>query len=79
MPAKFSGRRVGAGDVHVSMGPAAAASAILCNGPRRVLDDVLDGFGRWNMPALPMAMIVDPIAETVDEAATTAFASKCTG
>ena len=80
MPAKFSGLRVGAGDVHVFYGPCGGGFGDPLQRPAaKVLDDVLDGFCTVEHARLAYGVIVDPIAETVDEAATTALREQMRG
>jgi len=74
MPAKFSGLRVSAGDVHVFYGPCGGGFGDPLDRPAaKVLDDVLDGFCTVDHARQSYGVIVDPIAETIDEAATTAL------
>jgi N-methylhydantoinase B len=71
MPAKFSGLRVAAGDVHVFYAPCGGGYGDPLERPaEKVLDDVLDGFCTVEHARAAYGVIVDPIAETVDEAAT---------
>jgi N-methylhydantoinase B len=73
MPAKFSGMRVAAGDVHVFYAPCGGGYGDPLERPAaQVLDDVLDGFCTVEHARLAYGVIVDPHAETVDEAATRA-------
>jgi len=74
MPAKFSGMRVAAGDVHVFYGPCGGGFGEPLERPAtKVLDDVLDGFCTVEHARLAYGVIVDAAAETVDEAATRAL------
>jgi N-methylhydantoinase B len=71
MPAKFSGMRVTAGDVHVFYGPCGGGFGDPLERPAaKVLDDVLDGFCTVEHARLAYGVIVDAVAETVEEAAT---------
>ena len=71
MPAKFSGLRVAAGDVHVFYAPCGGGYGDPLERPAaKVLDDVLDGFCTVEHARLAYGVIVDAIAEIVDEAAT---------
>jgi len=74
MPAKFSGLRVAAGDVHVFYAPCGGGYGDpLERSAEKVLDDVLDGFCTVEHARAAYGVIVDPVAETVDEAATAAL------
>ena len=74
MPAKFSGLRVAAGDVHVFYAPCGGGYGDPLERPaEKVLDDVLDGFCTVKHARAAYGVIVDPVAETVDEAATAAL------
>jgi N-methylhydantoinase B len=74
MPAKFSGMRVAAGDVHVFYGPCGGGFGDPLERPSaKVLDDVLDGFCTVEHGRLAYGVIVDAVAETVDQAATKAL------
>jgi hypothetical protein len=74
MPAKFSGLRVAAGDVHVFYGPCGGGFGEPLERPAaKVLDDVLDGFCTVEHARLAYGVVVDLVAETVDEAATEAL------
>ena len=74
MPAKFSGLRVAAGDVHVFYGPCGGGYGDPLERPaEKVLDDVLDGFCTVEHARAAYGVIVDAVAETVDEAATKAL------
>ena len=75
MPAKFSGMRVAAGDVHVFYAPCGGGYGDPLERPAaKVLDDVLDGFCTVEHARLAYGVIVDLHAETVDETATKGFA-----
>ena len=75
MPAKFSGLRVAAGDVHVFYGPCGGGFGDPLERPaEKVLDDVLDGFCTVEHARAAYGVVLDPVAETVDEAATRALA-----
>jgi N-methylhydantoinase B len=77
MPAKFSGLRVNAGDVHVFYGPCGGGYGDPLDRPvAEVLDDVLDGFCTVEHARSAYGVIVDPVAETFDEAATTALRAR---
>ena len=77
MPAKFSGLRLNAGDVHVFYGPCGGGFGDPLERPAaKVLDDVLDGFCTVEHARLAYGVIVDPVAETVDEAATSALRAR---
>jgi hypothetical protein len=74
MPAKFSGMRVAAGDVHVFYAPCGGGYGDPLERPAAtVLDDVLDGFCTVEHARLAYGVIVDLHAETVDETATKAL------
>jgi N-methylhydantoinase B len=74
MPAKFSGLRVNAGDVHVFYGPCGGGFGEPLDRPAgKVLEDVLDGFCTVEHARQAYGVIVDPIAEAIDEAATAAL------
>jgi hypothetical protein len=74
MPAKFSGLRVNAGDVHVFYGPCGGGFGDPLERPAaKVLDDVLDDFCTVEHARHAYGVVLDPIAETVDEAATKAL------
>ena len=80
MPAKFSGMRVAAGDVHVFYGPCGGGYGDPLERPAgKVLEDVLDGFCTVEHAKLAYGVIVDPVAETVDEAATRALRERMRG
>ncbi len=71
MPAKFSGLRVAAGDVHVFYGPCGGGYGDPLERPAaKVLDDVLDGFCTVEHARAAYGVIVDAGAESVDEAGT---------
>ena len=77
MPAKFSGLRVAAGDVHVFYAPCGGGFGDPLERPaEKVLDDVLDGFCTVEHARLAYGVVVDPVAETVDETATGALRSR---
>jgi len=77
MPAKFSGLRVAAGDVHVFYGPCGGGYGDpLERSAAKVLDDVLDGFCTIEHARNAYGVILDPVAETVDEAATHALRAR---
>jgi len=74
MPAKFSGLRVAAGDVHVFYAPCGGGFGDPLERPAtQVLDDVLDGFCTVDHARVAYGVIVDPAAEKVDETATMAL------
>jgi N-methylhydantoinase B len=74
MPAKFSGLRVAAGDVHVFYGPCGGGFGDPLERPaEKVLDDVLDGFCTVEHARTAYGVVLDPVAETVDAAATRAL------
>jgi N-methylhydantoinase B len=74
MPAKFSGMRVAAGDVHVFYAPCGGGYGDPLERPAsKVLDDVLDGFCTVAHARAAYGVIVDVDAEVVDEAATKAL------
>jgi hypothetical protein len=74
MPAKFSGLRVAAGDVHAFYAPCGGGYGDpLERSAEKVLDDVLDGFCTVEHARAAYGVIVDPVAETVDETATAAL------
>ena len=80
MPAKFSGLRVAAGDVHVFYAPCGGGygDPLERPRPRRCSTTCSTASARSNMRALAYGVIVDAVAETVDEAATAALcASAC--
>ena len=70
MPAKFSGLRVAAGDVHVFYAPCGGGFGDPLERPAaKVLEDVLDGFCTVDHARAAYGVVVDAVAETVDEAA----------
>lgn len=74
MPAKFSGLRLRAGDVHVFYGPCGGGFGDPLQRPAAlVVDDVLDGFCSVEHARLAYGVVVDAAAEAVDEAATKAL------
>jgi N-methylhydantoinase B len=74
MPAKFSGLRVAAGDVHVFYAPCGGGFGDPLERPAtQVLDDVLDGFCTVDHARVAYGVIIDPAAEKVDETATQAL------
>ncbi|MGO9700364.1 MAG: hydantoinase B/oxoprolinase family protein [Xanthobacteraceae bacterium] len=80
MPAKFSGMRVAAGDVHVFYGPCGGGYGDPLERPAgKVLEDVLDGFCTAEHARLAYGVVVDPDAESVDEAATKALRESMRG
>jgi Hydantoinase B/oxoprolinase len=80
MPAKFSGMRVAAGDVHVFYAPCGGGYGDPLERPAaKVLDDVLDGFCTVEHARLAYGVVVDLVAETVDEAATKALRERMRG
>ena len=80
MPAKFSGMRVAAGDVHVFYGPCGGGYGDPLERPAgKVLEDVLDGFCTVEHAQLAYGVIVDLTAETVDEAATKTLRERMRG
>ncbi len=77
MPAKFSGMRVAAGDVHVFYGPCGGGFGDPLERPAaKVLEDVLDDFCTVEHARLAYGVIIDRVAETVDEAATRALRAR---
>jgi hypothetical protein len=77
MPAKFSGMRVAAGDVHVFYGPCGGGFGDPLERPAaKILEDVLDDFCTIEHARLAYGVIVDRVAETVDEAATRALRAR---
>jgi N-methylhydantoinase B len=71
MPAKFSGLRLRAGDVHVFYGPCGGGFGDPLQRPAaQVLDDVHDGFCSVEHARLAYGVVVDAAAEAVDEPAT---------
>ncbi len=80
MPAKFSGMRVAAGDVHVFYGPCGGGFGEPLERPAaKVLDDVLDGFCTVEHARAAYGVVVDPVAEIVDEVATKAVRDRMRG
>ena len=80
MPAKFSGLRVAAGDVHVFYGPCGGGYGEPLERPAaKVLEDVLDGFCTVEHARLAYGVVVDPVAETVDQAGTKALRERMRG
>jgi N-methylhydantoinase B len=74
MPAKFSGLRVAAGDVHVFYAPCGGGFGDPLERPAtQVLDDVLDGFCTVDHASAAYGVVVDATAEKVDETATQAL------
>ena len=74
MPAKFSGLRLRANDVHVFYGPCGGGFGDpLERPPRQVLEDVLDDFCTVEHARLAYGVVIDRAKETVDEAATKAL------
>ena len=74
MPAKFSGLRLRANDVHVFYGPCGGGFGdSLERPPRQVLEDVLDDFCTVEHARLAYGVVIDRAKETVDEAATKAL------
>ena len=70
MPAKFSGLRVAAGEVHVFYAPCGGGFGDPLERPTaQVLEDVLDGFCTVDHARAAYGVVVDAVAETVDEAA----------
>ncbi len=68
MPAKFSGLRVAAGDVHAFYAPCGGGYGDpLERTAEKVLDDVLDGFCTVEHARTAYGVIVDPVAESVDQ------------
>jgi N-methylhydantoinase B len=77
MPAKFSGLRLRANDVHVFYGPCGGGFGDpLQRSAAQVLDDVLDGFCSVEHARAAYGVVVDAAAETVDEVATKALRDK---
>lgn len=72
MPAKFSGMRVRAGDVHVFYAPCGGGFGDPLERPAaQLLEDVLDGFCTVEHARAVYGVVIDPVAETVDATATT--------
>ena len=71
MPAKFSGVRMRAGDVHAFYAPCGGGFGDPLERPAALLlDDVLDGFCTVEHARMAYGVIIDPVAETVDATAT---------
>jgi N-methylhydantoinase B len=71
MPAKFSGVRMRAGDVHAFYAPCGGGFGDPLERPAaQLLDDVLDGFCTVEHARMAYGVIIDPVAETVDATAT---------
>jgi hypothetical protein len=71
MPAKFSGMRMRAGDVHVFYAPCGGGFGDPLERPAaQLLDDVLDGFCTVKHARTAYGVVIDPAAETVDVTAT---------
>jgi N-methylhydantoinase B len=71
MPAKFSGVRMRAGDVHVFYAPCGGGFGDPLERPAaQLLDDVLDGFCTVEHARMAYGVVIDPVAETVDATAT---------
>jgi hypothetical protein len=71
MPAKFSGVRMLAGDVHVFYAPCGGGFGDPLERPAaQLLEDVLDGFCTVEHARMAYGVVIDPVAETVDAAAT---------
>ena len=71
MPAKFSGMRLQAGDVHVFYGPCGGGYGDPLDRPAEdVLEDVLDDFCTLEQARTAYGVVIDLEAETVDEAGT---------
>ncbi len=74
MPAKFSGLRLRAGDVHAFYGPCGGGYGDpLDRPPAEVLEDVLDDFCTLEHARRAYGVAIDPESETVDEAETDAL------
>ncbi len=74
MPAKFSGLKLAADDVHVFYGPCGGGYGDPLDRPAaEVLDDVLDDFCTVEHARAAYGVVVDLKAEVVDEAATEAL------
>ena len=74
MPAKFSGLRLNAGDVHEFYGPCGGGFGEPLERPaKQVLDDVLDDFCTVTQAREAYGVVLDLERETVDEAATKAL------
>jgi N-methylhydantoinase B len=71
MPAKFSGVRMRAGDVHVFYAPCGGGFGDPLERPAaQLLDDVLDGFCTVEHARTAYGVVIDPVAETVDATGT---------
>jgi N-methylhydantoinase B len=71
MPAKFSGVRMRAGDVHVFYAPCGGGFGDPLERPAaQLLDDVLDGFCTVEHARTAYGVVIDPAAEAVDARAT---------
>jgi N-methylhydantoinase B len=71
MPAKFSGVRMRAGDVHVFYAPCGGGFGDPLERPAaQLLDDVLDGFCTVEHARMAYGVVIDPLAETIDATAT---------
>jgi N-methylhydantoinase B len=74
MPAKFSGLRLRAGDVHVFYGPCGGGYGDpLDRPPSQLLNDVLDGFCTVEHARSAYGVVIDASLETVDETTTKAL------
>ena len=74
MPAKFSGLRVSAGDVHVFYAPCGGGFGDPLERPaEKILEDVLDGFCTAEHARAAYGVVVDQANEMVDEQATAAL------
>lgn len=74
MPAKFSGLRLQAGDVHVFYGPCGGGYGDpLDRSPAEVLEDVLDDFCTLEHARQAYGVVIDPASETVNEPETEAL------
>jgi len=71
MPAKFSGVRMRAGDVHVFYAPCGGGFGDPLERPAaQLLEDVLDGFCTVEHARMAYGVVIDPVAEIVDATAT---------
>ena len=71
MPAKFSGMRMRAGNVHVFYAPCGGGFGDPLERPAgQLLDDVLDGFCTVAHARTAYGVVIDPVAERVDATAT---------
>jgi N-methylhydantoinase B len=71
MPAKFSGMRVSAGDVHVFYAPCGGGFGDPLERPAaKLLEDVLDGFCTLEHARTAYGVVIDLASETVDATAT---------